>query len=103
MTMFSDLKSEIVKGVLIDRLKAYYYLHTMGEDRLRVSRVIHISIPYSIAVVPGYTTHIITNNSCFMNMLGNPRGKMNRLMKRYIDPVKVKHMSADTRVIAINP
>lgn len=89
MAMFNDLKSEQVDGILMDRLKAYYYLSIMSDDKLRVSRVLENSMIYSVAVVPGNMTNIITNNSCFMDLLANPRGKMNRLMKKYIVPVKV--------------
>ncbi|XP_031558239.1 uncharacterized protein LOC116294731 [Actinia tenebrosa] len=96
MAMFSDLKSEQVDGILMDRLKGYYYLNIIDDDMLRVSRALQSLMPYSVAVVTGNMTDIITKNSCFMDLLANPRGKINRMMKRYIVPVKPMTSNEDT-------
>lgn len=85
--MFANLKLLKIKGILMDRFKAYYYLSTRKDEGFRIAEVVTNKVQYSVAMVTDNST--VTLDECFVDVLENPRSKINKIMKKYIHPVKV--------------
>lgn len=89
--MFQSLQAGRVDGVMLDRFKAYHYLDQLKDDRLRVAVQIDSPQEYSVALVNRSVPQLTAKNGCLEKYLIGSHGHLrNRLLKRYVRPVKVE-------------
>ena len=74
---------------MLDRFKAYYYLDQLNDDRLRVALQIDSPQEYSVALVNRSVPQLTAKNGCLEKYLVGSHHFRNRLLKRYVRPVKV--------------
>lgn len=87
--MFDSLQVGEVEGVMLDRFKAYYYLHQLKNDHLRVALQLDDPLEYRVAMVDTRFPEITAKNGCLAKYFVNAQRRRDKLMKRYISPVKV--------------
>ena len=87
--MFQSLQAGRVDGAMLDRFKAYYYLDQLNDDRLRVALQIDSPQEYSVALVNRSVPQLTAKNGCLEKYLVGSHRLRNRLLKRYVRPVKV--------------
>lgn len=87
--MFQSLQAGRVDGAMLDRFKAYYYLDQLNDDRLRVALQIDSPQEYSVALVNRSVPQLTAKNGCLEKYLVGSHHLRNRLLKRYVRPVKV--------------
>ena len=88
--MFDSLQSGEVEGVMLDRLKAYYYLHQLKNDHFRVALLLDDPLQYDVALIDKRFPKLTAKNGCLAKYFANDHRHLNgKLMRRYISPVKV--------------
>ena len=87
--MFQSLQAGRVDGAMLDRFKAYYYSDQLKDDRLRVAPQIDSPQEYSVALVNRSVPQLTAKNGCLEKYLVGSHRLRNRLLKRYVRPVKV--------------
>ena len=91
--MFDSLQTGEVEGVMLDRLKAYYYLYQLKNDHLRVALLLDDALQYDVALIGKRFPELTAKNGCLAKYFTNSHRHLNgKLMKRYISPVKVSIM-----------
>ena len=89
-SMFVALQAGSVDGVMLDRFKAYYYLNELKDDKLRVAQLLDIPLNYGAAVVDRRSNVLTMKNGCIVNYFVSKHKVLDRLIKKYISPVKVR-------------
>ena len=80
MAMFQSLQVGRVDGAMLNRFKAYYYLDQLKDDPQE----------YSVALVNRSVPQLTAKNGCLEKYLFGSHSRLrNRLLKRYVRPVKV--------------
>ena len=88
--MFGSLQAGKVEGVMLDRFKAYYYLHQMKDDHLRVALQLDIPQKYGVALINSRFPELTAKNGCLAKYFVNTHHRLDKLMKHYISPAKVR-------------
>ena len=88
--MFDSLQAGEVEGVMLDRFKAYYYLHQLKDDQLRVALQLDVPLEYGVALIDTRFPEITAKNGCLAKYFVSAHHRLNKLMKHYISPVKVR-------------
>lgn len=87
--MFDSLQAGKVEGVMLDRFKAYYYLHQLKNDHLRVALQLDVPLEYSIALIDKRFPELTAKNGCLAKYFSSAHHRLDKLTKHYINPVKV--------------
>jgi len=94
--MFDSLQAGEVEGVMLDRFKAYYYLHQLKDDHLRVALQLDVPLEYGVALIDTRFPEITAKNGCLAKYFVSAHHRLNKLMKHYISPVKALGSATDT-------
>ena len=94
--MFDSLQAGEVEGVMLDRYEAYYYLDQLKNDHFRVALLLDVPLQYEVALVDRGFPEFTAKNGCLAEFFANSH-HVDRTMKHYISPVKVRHSYKHTR------
>lgn len=95
--LFSELKSDKIHGILMDKYKAAFYLSEKNMPTFKVFKSFSVDINYNIGVQASSKLAEMNEESCFKSMI--KKLDVDELLLKYLSPVAAYNEDSDSTSI----